>query len=154
MLEIRPEALTDHLIDELTPILEAHRQELQSYPDMILNPAWEIYKLMQDLGKTMFLVARDDGVIVGYCMYIISANMHYRDFVYAIEDVFYVVKDHRGSKIAIKLIRTSEDLLSQRGVDVITHHAKFTNNFKPFLEKLGYTANETMMMKRLSKIKE
>jgi len=149
MITYNVETLTDNLIEEVTPILEAHRQELQSHP-MKLNPQWDKYKLMEQLDSFMWLIARDEsGAIVGYVAFIISPNLHYKDYIYAIEDVFYVVQDKRGTRIGINLVKKSEELLKERGVDIITHHAKLTNNFSPFLQRLGYNVTETMLAKRL-----
>lgn len=149
MIDYKVEILTDELVEEITPLLELHRVELQSH-EMRLNPDWDVYKLMQEIGKLMWLIARDDGVIVGYSLFVISNNLHYKDYLYAIEDVFYVVGDRRGRTIGVGLVKKSEELLKARGVDVITHHAKFTNEFAPFLERLGYEKVETMLAKRLS----
>ena len=153
MVSIKVEILTDELILELTPILEIHRAELQSFPDMKLNPSWDIYKILEERGKLKYIIAREDNIIVGYSLYIIDYNMHYKDFVFATEDVFYVINDKRGSRIGIKLVKYSEKLLKEMGVDVITHHAKFTNRFGQFLEKLGYKKTETMLAKRISNVK-
>ena len=150
MIVYEVEELTDELIEEITPILELHRVELQSH-EMKLNPDWDAYKRVQDAGKFMWLIARDaTGTIVGYTAFVISNNLHYKDFIYAIEDVFYVVEDKRGRRIGATLVKRSEELLKERGVDVITHHAKFTNRFSQFLQKLGYAKTETMLAKKIS----
>ena len=149
MISIKVEVLTDSFIKEVTPTLEIHREELQSFKDMQLNPHWDNYKLLQEVGKLVWIVAREDGIIVGYSLFIVDFNMHYKDFLFAIEDIFYVVPGKRGSRIAVKLVKASEEILGGLKVDVITHHAKFTNRFAPFLEKLGYSKTETMLAKRL-----
>jgi len=149
MIKYNIEAITDSLIDEITPILEVHRNELQSFKDMQLNPNWDVYRAIQEINKLMCLVAREDNEIVGYAIFVIDKNLHYKDFTFAVEDVFYIVGDKRGSRIAVNLIRKSEKILKEMGVDVITHHAKFINSFAPFLEKLGYKKTETMLAKRL-----
>lgn len=143
------ENVTDSLIEEITPILDGHRQELQSWKDMPLNPNWDMYKEADKNGQLVWLIARDCGQIVGYSLFLISPNPHYKDFITAIEDIFYVVPDKRGSKIAVNLIKRSEKILKSRHVSVITHHAKFTNTFAQFLEKFGYKQTEVMLSKRI-----
>ena len=151
MITYELEKLTDELIEEITPILEDHRVELQSYKDMALNPNWEKYRQIEAAGDFRFLIARDeDNTIVGYAAFVMFYNMHYNDYKMAIEDVFYVVQDKRGSRIAINLVKKSEAILKELGVHVITHHAKFTNTFAEFLEKLGYHKTETMLAKRIN----
>jgi GNAT superfamily N-acetyltransferase len=149
------EELTQELIDEITPTLDVHRQELQSYKDMRLNPDWDSYKKIHELDKSRWIIARDEkDEIIGYALFIIMPNPHYKDFMYATEDVFYVVKGKRGLQIGAHLIRLSEEILKSMGVDVIVHHAKFTNEFAPFLERLGYKKTETMLAKRLTDEKQ
>ena len=149
MIKYEVEKLTDELIEEITPILDIHRIELQSH-EMKLNPDWDAYKMMQEMDMLIWLIARDGDEIVGYSLFLIANNFHYKDFLYATEDVFYVIGDRRGSRIGINLIKKSEEILKERGVDVITHHAKFTNKFAPFLEKLGYNKTEVMLAKKIS----
>ena len=149
MITYKREKLNSKLIEEITPILDVHRVELQA-EDMRLNPDWESYYLMDKMNKLVTLVARDDdNKIVGYSVYIVGNNMHYKDYLYAIEDVFYVVQDRRSTKIGYNLVKMSEEVLKGMNVDVITHHAKFINTFATFLERLGYRKIETMLSKRL-----
>ena len=150
MITYEAEKLTDELILEITPILDVHRKELQSFSDMHLNPAWDMYRSVEENGDLLLLVARDNGVLVGYAGFVIHPNPHYSDFKYATQDVFYVVEDKRGSRIAVKLVKESERLLKDMKVDVITHHAKFINTFAPFLEKMGYHKTEVILAKRIS----
>lgn len=151
MVTYQLENITDLLISELTPILDIHRKELQTYSDMNLNPDWDMYRSVERRNNLVLLVARDeDDMIVGYAAFLLNLNPHYKDFLYAIEDVFYVVQDNRGSRIAVNMIKKSEKILKAKGVDTIVHHAKFTNTFAPFLEKLGYKQTEVMLAKRLT----
>lgn len=144
------EKLTKELIEEALPILEAHRQEISKYKDMPLSIDMDAYLQLQSMDKLVAHVARDeDGKIVGYGCYFIVTNPHYSDFLYAHQDVFYVVKDKRGSRIAYNLIKRSEKDLKERGVAVIVHHAKPSNNFGELLTRLGYDVSEIMYHKRI-----
>lgn len=141
------ETLTLELIDELTPILELHRQELSKYDDMKLNPNWDMYFKVQEFDLLRLFVCRDeDKKICGYAAFLLTPNPHYKDFMYAHQDVFYVTQDRRGSRVAVKLIKATESLFDE--ADVIVHHAKFTNRFGEFLEKFGYNKAEIMYHKR------
>lgn len=150
MITYNLENITDKFIDDIMPILEVHRKELQSYDDMGLNPDWDTYIAMDKSENLVNFVARDeDDNIVGYVAYFLSYNMHYSDFLYAQQDVFYVVPDKRGSRIAVNLLKRSEKILKHRGVDTITHHAKAKNNFSQFLQKFGFKETEIMLGKRI-----
>jgi GNAT superfamily N-acetyltransferase len=150
MISYELEMLSEGLIEQITPILDTHRKELQSFSDMELNPNWDSYYALESIGALITLIARDDkGIIVGYAVFIIAKNMHYSDNLYATEDVFYVVQDKRGTRIAVNLLKKSEKILKMVGVNTVVHHAKFTNTFAPFLKKFGYKETEVMLAKRL-----
>lgn len=147
METVNKEKLDQNLIDEITPILESHRQELSRYDDMVLNPNWDVYYKMQEVGQFYLYVCRDeDNKIVGYAAFFTMQNLHYKDFIYAHQDVFYVTQDKRGSRVAVKLLKATEELFEV--ADVIVHHAKFTNRFGEFLEKFGYHKAEATYHKR------
>ena len=149
MITYNLELITDELINEVTPILEKHRVELQSYDDMVLNVYWDRYRALEAQDKLVNLIARDEGEIVGYAVFFLHENPHYMDFMYAMQDVFYVTQDRRGSRVAINLVKKSEKILKAKGVSIITHHAKKKNKFAPFLERLGYSNTELLMAKRI-----
>ena len=149
MITYAVEKINEEFKKEITPIFETHRKELQSYSDMRLNVDWDVYEDIEAKGNLLTLVARDEGRIVGYAAFIININMHYSDFKYAMQDVFYVVEDKRGGRIAVKLLKMSEELLKDRGVNVISHHAKPINKFASFLEKFDYKQTEIMLAKRI-----
>lgn len=143
------EPVTESLISEMLPILEEHRIELSRYKDMILSPDIDTYLALQDMDKIQCYLARENGIIVGYSCYFLLVNPHYSNFIYAHQDVFYVVQDKRGSKIAHKLIKMSETELKEKNVSVIVHHAKLINRFGEFLISLGYNQAEIMYHKRI-----
>jgi hypothetical protein len=144
------ELLTDELINELMPILETHRVELSRFKDMPLNPDWEKYKIISSLGKCMWYTVRNnDGMLLGYSVIVIDNNMHYKDFLYAIQDIFYIIEGNRTSIASLKLLRFIEKDLKEKGVSVVIQHAKLTNRFSELLTKLDYTMVENSFLKRL-----
>ena len=148
MITVEREKLTKELEGELLPILEDHRQELSKYKDMKLNPDWRMYYELQKIDRLFIFIARNTmGSIVGYSVFFSNTNLHYSDYVYAHQDVFYVVKNKRGGVIAKKLLKYSEEVLYEV-CEVIIHHVKLTNNFGAFLEKFGYNKSEIMYHKR------
>jgi len=145
------EVLNDELRREITPILEEHRLELSRYEDMILNPDWKMYNAMQENNKLRIYTARDrfTDVLLGYTVFFLIDNPHYCDFLYAHQDVFYVVQNKRGTRIAYNLIKKSEEQLKEDGVTIIVHHTKLINKFGQMLDKLGYSQAEIMYHKRI-----
>lgn len=151
MIIYNVEFLNDDLINEITPILESHRKELSKYNDMKLNPDWNMYYLLQNANCFRIFIARDyeSNKIVGYACFILQNNLHYCDFKYAHQDVFYVVGELRRSRLAYNLIKFSEKELLKDNVSVIVHHTKLINKFGDMLGVMGYSKAEIMYHKRI-----
>ena len=145
------EDYSDALIEEVWSTLEEHRVELSKYEDMKLNPNNKVYLALQEAGMVKIITAREiaTGKIVGYACYIIQPNLHYCDFLYANQDLFYVTQEKRGSRIAVNLLKISESVLKECNVSIIAQHAKLTNKFGKLLELSGYNLAEKIYHKRI-----
>lgn len=110
------EKLTDALIEEVRPLLEAHYQEIAWRQDAIpLDIDVERYKALWADGHVLVIAAREkDLTLVGYNVYFINHHLHYKSTVYAMNDVLYVKPSARGAAIALKMLRVAEDILSRR----------------------------------------
>ena len=145
------EDLTDILIDEITPLLELHRQEISAFPDMVLNIDWDKYYQLQKLKKLHVFTSRDKETneLLGYLVYICDKNSHYQDYIYALQDVFYVKKELRGRFMGVKLLKFSENNLKRLGVAAIMQHMKVDHPFQKLLVNQGYKMQEYIYSKRL-----
>jgi L-amino acid N-acyltransferase YncA len=150
MTTIEEEPITHALLDEMMPMFEAHRQELTAFKDIPLKVDKDKYVALNAAGAYHAYIARSDsGDIVGYVGYMISPNLHYADYTYAMQDVFYVDPSRRGVMIGLQLLRYADDELKKLGVSVVTQHSKLAHDFKPLMDRLGYNAVETIYMKRI-----
>ena len=74
--------------------------------------------------------------LVGYCAMGVSRHLHWSQTVWAIQDVLYVVPEHRGIA-AVDFIRWMDAHLF-REVNVIARHVTLLNDFGRTLERMGY----------------
>ena len=85
----------EDIIEEMKPLLADHHEEVDMYKDHIkLNPDYDLYQSMADAGALHILAARDGTVLVGYCVTFIQQNPHYKDHIYAVNDVVYLSLIH------------------------------------------------------------
>jgi GNAT superfamily N-acetyltransferase len=138
-VEIKEEALKDCL-DEMKPIFDLHWDEVAIHKENIkLNPDYNRYLQMADDGSIKAYIARENGKLIGYAIFIISYNLHYKDHVYAHNDIVYLSKDYRGSGLAVKLFKIAElELKENYNVDVINVSMKVTLPFDDLMEYLGF----------------
>jgi hypothetical protein len=136
------------LWDEALPLLNAHWREITHYADIPLDPDIETYNKMEAIGALRCFTARDQGRLVGYAVFFIRHNLHYRSSLQAMQDVLFVLPEYRGM-LGIKLIRESERLLTSAGAQVLYHHVKRTNKVGELLVRMGYELIDEIYGKRL-----
>jgi len=140
------------LWDTIMPLLQEHKEEIAHYQDILLNPDQPAYEQAEDRGLLRCYVARLNGELVGYAIFFVKRNMHYRDSLQAVQDVLFVTKPHRHGRVGLKLIQYSEDQLKTEGVQVCYHHVKVsTPDTVALFHKLGYEDIDLIVGKRLDR---
>ena len=141
------------IFDEAMPLLRAHYREIAHHQDIPLDPDFERYKHLEDLNVLRCYTARDDedGRLLGYAVFIVSPNLHYRKSIQAMQDVLYVRPENRGT--GLRLVRYADECLAADGVQVVTQHIKAAHNFGAALERMGYELIDLIYQKRLDEKK-
>jgi len=134
------------------PIITRHWREISAWPDIPLSVDVEKYLAVERDGKLRLVTAREDGVLVGYALFIVSPHGHYQGSLQALQDVFYVDPSRRGYRLGLKLLKASEALLKAEGVQVVHHHVKCAHPaLGRLLELRGYDWVERIYSKRLDR---
>lgn len=135
---------------EVNELILAHWEEIALNKDTVpLDPDWDTY-YKADAGGVLHLVtARDGEKLVGYSVYIVTTNLHYRSLTVADTDIFYLSPSYRKGMCGVRLIKFSEESLKGRGVNKIITKAKLHNQVGSLLEKIGYTPIETVYAKSI-----
>ena len=108
MIKYSEEKCAD-VFDEITPLLERHWEEIALNKEKVkLNPDWDLYSKMNEMGLVRTFIARDNGKLIGYFVVTVHPHMHYKDTIYALNDVIYVDPEYRGSTVAVRLIKHVE----------------------------------------------
>jgi len=136
------------VVDEIQPLIKSHWKEIASCKDKIkLNPNFNMYKTMNELGILRIFTVRDFGKLVGYFIVMCQPHLHYSDHVYAMNDIIYIDPEYRGSTIAFKLLRSVEKRLKKDGVSVLMINMKVYAPFDRLLEKLNFENTERVYSK-------
>lgn len=137
--------------EEGQTLLDEHYQELTLNKDVVkLDVDWPRYQRLEKLGSLVCFVARLNGVLIGYSVFIYSFHMHYKTCKMASNDVLFLKKEYRTkSSAGLKLLRFAEEYLKNIGVTKILYHVKKSNNFNPILERMGFAHEEYIMGKIL-----
>lgn len=135
------------IYEEMRPLLQQHYDEIAHYKDIPLEPDVEGYKRIEELGNLRMFTVRDDNELIGYSIFFIKHNLHYKSSIQAIQDIVFIRKDRRGQ--GREFLQWCDNELKSEGVDVVYHHVKAAHNFGPLLVRQGYELVDYIYGKRL-----
>lgn len=147
-MKYKQEFLSD-VEDEIKPLLNQHWKEIALNQDRVkLNPDWEAYADLESDGKLKIFTARTDGgALVGYFVVVVTRHIHYKDHLFASNDILFLSEEHRKGFTGIKLIRFAEKCLKEDGVSVLVVNTKVHRPFDKLLMFLGYSKIERIFSK-------
>jgi hypothetical protein len=134
--------------DDLIPLMHAHYEELAPYKDVPLDPDKDFFVRADEQGMIRVYSAREAGVLVGYAVYFVRRDIHYKSIKLAQQDLIFVLPARRG-RFGIKFIRWCEEQLRGEGVNLIMCHTKMGADFGGVFERLGYAAIDKIFYRRL-----
>lgn len=149
MIKYQQESLVT-VKEEARPLLEKHWEEIALNKDKIkLNPDWDIYADLEDAGILKIFTARSEGKLVGYFVALVKSHIHYRDHLFAQNDILFLDKDYRKGFTGPKLIKFAERCLKEDGVSVVLVNSQKHKPFDVLLKWLGYRHIENIYSKVL-----
>ena len=147
MIQFAQEPVQD-VMDEIKPLLEMHWREIAHYQDIELNPDWEFY---QTNPAVRVFTARDNGILIGYGVFFIGPNRHYKQSIQAVQDILFIHPKYRGGRTGYRLITFCDEQARAEGAQVIYHHTKIEHDFGALLEHIGYERVDFIYGHRLDK---
>lgn len=140
----------DEVLPHLGDLFVEHREELTTHKDLMkLNPDIETYYRLEDNGMLIVLGVFDNEEVVGYSTSIVTKNLHYQDLVYSNNDLLFLTKKYRNTKVGLELIRETERVCRDKGAKFHLCHAKENTTLSTLLPKLGYTVQDIIYSKEL-----
>jgi len=136
--------------DDILPLIEDHWEEIAVNKDKIkLNPDWEAYEALYQSGSLGVYTAREDGALVGYLVVTAARNPHYKDHVFASNDILFLTPSHRKGFTGYKLIKFVEKDLKGKGISVFIVNTKVHQPFDVLMKRLGFSLIERTYSKYL-----
>lgn len=136
-------------LNELEQIFPEHYEELCVTKDFPLEPDYDAYRQLAQVGMLRCITCRIDGELIGYIVFIVQPHLHYKSCKTAFEDLYYVKKEFRKGRIGIKLFQYAEKVLKERGVNRIIMHTKIHLDNSRLFEYLGYKHTDKLYTKLL-----
>lgn len=149
-VEFKREPVTVDLCREMLPLFSAHYQEIAHFKDIPLDPDFDQYIKLDEAGFVRAFTARTpEGEILGYAVFFVKYNPHYKTSLQASQDVLYIDKKRRG--FGAKFILWCDRELAKEGIQLSYHHIKQAHDFGPMLKRMGYELVDYIYARRLDK---
>ena len=124
---------------EIEPLIKQHYDEIALNKDIInLNPDWEGYARLDSINALRIYTARKDDELMGYFVVIVSKSLHYRDHLFANNDIIFLTKPARKGLTGVKLIKYAIDSLAAEGITKLHINTKAHQPFDAILERLNF----------------
>ena len=129
-------------------LIRLHWEEIAVNKDKIkLNPDWDAYHALEQNQRLKIFTARSEEELVGYFVVITGSNLHYKDHVFAVNDILYLKKEYRKGRTGIKLIKFAEKYLRDDGVSVLNINTKVHKPFDVLMEHMDFGLVERVYSK-------
>ena len=134
--------------EDIKPLIEKHWELVALNQGKIkLNPNWEEYARLDAAGVLRVFTAREDGELVGYCVLVVSRSMHYKDHVFANNDVTFVLPDNRAGATGYQLLKYAEDHCAKNNISLMNVNTKVHIPFDSLLVGMGFNLIERIYSK-------
>lgn len=139
-----------HVMYEMKPLLQKHYQEIAHFHDIALDPDFDLYCKIEELGNLQVFCVRDVCTdLVGYAIYFTKHNLHYKASFQAAQDVIFLEDQYRKTGIGSDFVDYCDGQLKELGCQLTAHHIKTKHNWGQMLEKKGYELVDLIYVKRL-----
>lgn len=133
---------------EMLPLLVEHWKEIAlNHAEVPLDIDHERYDALDEAGVLHIVTAREDGVLIGYHVAIVSTHLHYKSTLHGITDVYYIAPAKRQGFTGIRLFQTVEKELKTLGVKKLFTGTKLHLDLGRMFERLGYKPVERLYAK-------
>lgn len=147
MITIQVEKYND-CIAEIDALLPLHYDEIALDKDSIpLDKDHAVYQRLADSGELHIVTVRCNGLVVGYHASFVHPHFHYKSTLIANTDVYFLLKEHRNSRIGMQLFQEVERSLKARGVHKMFTGTKCHQDHSAMFERMGWHKTEILYTK-------
>jgi len=148
MFEYKDDSWLENL-NELKEVINEHYEELSVTKEFPLDPDWDAYKSLLDIGRLKFFTCKNDGVLVGYIIFFIAPHLHYKTCLTAFEVIYFLKKEYRKGRVGVRMFQFAEKTLKEQGINRIIYNTKVHSDNSSLFEYLGYKFVDKVFTKLL-----
>jgi hypothetical protein len=139
------------LADEICGLAKEHGDEVNPIRGMDIDVDKTLYMLNAREGRLFIFTARlcASRELVGYSIYIVGTDAHFRKSLRATNDIFYLKPEVRKGWLGYNFLKFCEEKLKQKKVDMIYQETTLLRDLGSMLKRAGYQPVQMSYAKRL-----
>lgn len=141
------------LVPELKKLWPLHWREIALDQDFIpLDPDWDAYYGLHEVGILHILAARYNGHLAGYVFNVVGTHNHYVSTRFAHTEMFWLHPRFRKGWQPVRMLLENLRGLKEQGAVIATINFKLTykdGRVGKLLQRIGYQPTDIMMRKVL-----
>ncbi len=114
-----------------------------------LNPDWDVYEAIDRAGLLGVYTVRKQDSLIGYLVVVVRKHPHYKDHIFASNDILFIDKEHRKGLVGYFLVKYVVEDLKKLGASVLMFNTTVDKPYDPILNRLGFEPAEKLYMKFL-----
>ena len=140
MITFQEEHYSNFFTHEFMELYKVHWEEIGSFDKqkIKLSPDWDKYRIMGKQNNLITFTIRNDRVLTGYNIFIITNHHHYKNTIIAENDILYLKPEYRKGFTGYKFVKYCVEELKNK-VDVILLSMKASYTFENIAKRLGFT---------------
>jgi GNAT superfamily N-acetyltransferase len=136
-------------LDKLKELIKYHYEELSVTKEFPLDPDWDAYKSLLDIGRLKFITCKKDDELIGYIIFFIAPHLHYKSCLTAFEDIYFLKKEYRKGRLGLKMFQFAEKTLKEQGINRVIYNTKVHSDNSSLFEYMGYKFIDKVFTKML-----
>jgi hypothetical protein len=125
------------VFNKMKEMFEDHHKELSVTKGFPLNPDYKVYEEANNRNSLKIALCLKDDEIIGYIVYFVGINLHYKSCLLATEDIYYLKPEYRKGLIGVKMFVFAENYLKSIGVNMVRYSTKTHLDNSKLFEFLG-----------------
>jgi hypothetical protein len=123
---------------EIEHLFTAAHAEAEHEKQFALEPAYDQYEKIEQLGMLKLYVLRKDDEAVGFGLFFLNKDMHHSSATFAVNDSIFLSPDDRHSGLAAAMVQAIDTDLRANGAQAVIYQMREGCSFKTLLTDAGY----------------
>lgn len=147
-MNLQREPMTEGLFAEAEPLVRHSFDRFDPFPDLPLDIDVRGYVAMEAVGALRIYTARENGVLLGYAVFIVAKSLRRKYLVQAQQDMVHAVLE-RQRQVTPRLLKYAEKALREEGIGLLFHTSPIGSKFGQLLTVFDYPTVAALHAKRL-----